>query len=335
MLKQTIKKLALITLSTGLFGASGLVANPNYSVTAAAKTKAAKVLNYQSIKHVHVHVSKGAIYSSAKLTRVAHYAKNYSHTTFTTTNQAKVKNANGKVAVYQYIKAGSVHGWIWHSYVKNGNAPAKTATPAVQKTSSKAKLANPKTFNQLWEKKYIVDNKYNLAEYSVHSKISAGMTAALRKIGVKVTSYWHIDRHGNTWNYMTNGHRIYTGGTAKGSVEVIPGIRSLNDNFTNNTKHWKLYFVSGNGYFPKENSSLYYEDDKGNPIPVANAKKGYTHLDSLGADPAMYSVTHIKGVSGSSSDATLVSKKHKIMINFPAISVQNEPNWNLNFRDQK
>lgn len=85
----------------GLFGVGGTVA-ANGTV-ASAKTKAAKIVSYTNIKNTKVHATKGTIYTSAKLTKVAHYAKNYKTWTYTRTNQVKVKKSNGKIAVYQYI----------------------------------------------------------------------------------------------------------------------------------------------------------------------------------------------------------------------------------------
>lgn len=102
----------ILGLSLFGFSASGITT---------AQASRTSVVRYTNIRDAKVHVAKGTMYTSAKLSKTAHYAKNYKYTTFTKTEQATVKK-NGKKAVYQYIKAGKIKGWIWHGYVKNGKA---------------------------------------------------------------------------------------------------------------------------------------------------------------------------------------------------------------------
>lgn len=83
--------------------------------------KGTTVLKYTNIKDAKVHVTKGTMYSSARLSKVAHYGKNYKHTTFKETEQASVVKSNGKTYIYTHIQAGKVSGWIWHGYIKNGS----------------------------------------------------------------------------------------------------------------------------------------------------------------------------------------------------------------------
>ncbi|MDV7694617.1 hypothetical protein A7K95_08035 [Pediococcus parvulus] len=109
---------AVVGLSLLGFSATGLTNN----VQASTRVTSVK---YKNIKDTTVHVAKGTMYSTTKLSKVSHYAKNYKYTSFKRTEQATIKKSNGKKYVYQYVKSGSVKGWIWHSYVKNGKAPKR------------------------------------------------------------------------------------------------------------------------------------------------------------------------------------------------------------------
>lgn len=112
------------------------------ATTAQAKTKSTKVVKatYKKLSKKAYHVTKGTFYSTSKLTKANHYAKNYPHTTFYTYNQATITRANGKKAVYYYVKTSNnkVKGWIWHSYLKKGVAPAakKTTTTTTSSTTT-------------------------------------------------------------------------------------------------------------------------------------------------------------------------------------------------------
>lgn len=111
------------------------------ATTVQAKTKSTKVVKatYKKLSKKAYHVTTGTFYSTSKLTKANHYAKNYKHTTFYTYNQATVTRANGKKAVYYYVKSsnGKVKGWIWHSSLKKGVAPAvKTTTTTPAKTTT-------------------------------------------------------------------------------------------------------------------------------------------------------------------------------------------------------
>lgn len=111
------------------------------TTTVQAKTKSTKVVKatYKKLSKKAYHVTTGTFYSTSKLTKANHYAKNYKHTTFYTYNQATVTRANGKKAVYYYVKTsnGKVKGWIWHSYLKKGTAPAVKKTTTTTTTSNK------------------------------------------------------------------------------------------------------------------------------------------------------------------------------------------------------
>ncbi|WP_054654599.1 hypothetical protein [Secundilactobacillus silagei] len=176
--------------------------------------------------------------------------------------------------------AGSV---VANNYV---NASAKTSS--VQNTGKKTSKYTVKTWKQLWSSKY--KNKldqYGIEKYSMLYKNTklyknreyAGSTPAyshkgyIPKTDIELaTGVWHINLHCDIFAYMTNGHQIYLGANPSKSVEVVPGWHNLNDHFTNNTKHWKLYFVHGNGRIPNENERCYAETDNGTPTRVADKK---------------------------------------------------------------
>lgn len=125
MYKMTI---GMMLLAGGLGGGAMITdtSNNNVSIVIRAKAKpAAKVISNRKITRQIVHTIKGNIYASAKLTKIKHYANHYRYTTFYRTRQARVIKSNGKTAIYQYIKtpSGKTKGWIWHGYLKKGQAP--------------------------------------------------------------------------------------------------------------------------------------------------------------------------------------------------------------------
>ncbi|WP_260339778.1 CAP domain-containing protein [Levilactobacillus parabrevis] len=126
--RVVIGLLVVLGLGVGFVTNSTSSPSDSLSITAQAK-KTVKVFATKKLAKKAVHVKKGNIYASAKLTKVTHNAKNYKHTTFYRTKQVKVVKTTGKKAVYQYIQTsnGKVKGWIWHGFLKNGKAPKAKA----------------------------------------------------------------------------------------------------------------------------------------------------------------------------------------------------------------
>ncbi|KRK97144.1 hypothetical protein FD04_GL002004 [Secundilactobacillus odoratitofui DSM 19909 = JCM 15043] len=164
------KRLILVAISLSILGVAAISAQ---SSTVMAKTKAAKVLKTTNIKNVKVHVTSGLLYTNKKLTKVAYHAGNYDKRTFTRTSQITVKKANGKKAVYQYIKSGKVKGWIWRGDVLIGAYQGRklywkesifksTLISIVNKARSKHHL-KPLTYSTKIEKiaKYRADQQDN------------------------------------------------------------------------------------------------------------------------------------------------------------------------------
>jgi len=261
-LKSKAAKLAIVaTLSLGL-GISILSDPITYDgsgVIVAQASKKNKVLRYKKLAKKAVHVSKGNMYSSAKLNKVTHKAKNYKHTTFYRTKQSKIVKANKKTAVYNFIKSsnGKTKGWIWHGYVKNGKAPkaSKTVATSAKSTStsssvsssnkiSKSKLKklaatvdstdNPKAFNN-WMINPGKKGSGSLTDSKGHLKVAKG--TKLYSLGSSVVV-----------GTLSNGHRMM-GITPYPSkyLEVMPGMHSNSETFTNKSNHWVAYYISGTG----------------------------------------------------------------------------------------
>lgn len=200
MKKRFLKEIMALSLLGMFVSTATTLAQP---ATAQASVKSVK---YTNIKDTKVHVSTGYMYTSAKLTRKAHNAKNYKYTTFTRTEQATVKKSNGKTAVYQYIKAGSVKGWIWHSYIKSGVAPksVKTYGTIMSKyvlgtaINNGESFAGVNSFEDLGEDVYYhnlfgdhvkdyssninaLENIHNLFESKLSSSTNSSLTAMISK----------------------------------------------------------------------------------------------------------------------------------------------------------
>ncbi|WP_204122157.1 MULTISPECIES: CAP domain-containing protein [Levilactobacillus] len=120
--------LALTVLAVATVGLSA-------TTTPAAAKSGAKVLSTKKVKKTAYHATKGTIYKTNKLTKVAHHAKNYKYTTLYVTKQSTVRKANHKKAVYSYITTKKARGWILRSYLKKGVAPKKS-TKTIQTTTT-------------------------------------------------------------------------------------------------------------------------------------------------------------------------------------------------------
>ncbi|MFC6208251.1 hypothetical protein [Levilactobacillus tongjiangensis] len=216
--------------------------------------------SYKKLAKKAVHVSKGNLYSSAKLSKISHKAKNYRHTTFYRTKQAKVVKANKKTAVYNYIKSsnGKTKGWIWHGYVKNGKAPkAKTskavATSAKSKSSSSVSSSNKISKSKLKSISNAVNNtnKPSVLNNWVIKPGKKGSGALTDSKGylkpAKGTKLYSIGG-GTVIGTLSNGHRIMGNSYHPSKyLEVMPGMHSNSENFTNNSGHWVAYYISGDG----------------------------------------------------------------------------------------
>ncbi|WP_367295597.1 hypothetical protein [Levilactobacillus yonginensis] len=216
--------------------------------------------SYKKLAKKAVHVSKGNMYSSAKLSKISHKAKNYKHTTFYRTKQAKVVKANKKTAVYNYIKSsnGKTKGWIWHGYVKNGKAPKAKTSKAVATSAKSKSSSSVSSSNKISKSKLKSIN--SAASNSTHTSIinnwliepgkkgSGSLTNSKGYLKVaKGTKLYNV-AGGAVIGTLSNGHRMM-GAKAHPSkyLEVMPGTYSNSTNFKNNSKHWVVYYISGNG----------------------------------------------------------------------------------------
>ena len=285
-----------MVVSALLVGMGYSVVNSNWvdsiNAQASKKLSAAKPQSYKTTAKKTVHFQKGALYSSAKLTKIKANMAKYKHTTFYTSKQAKVVKANHKKAVYVYVKSanGKTKGWVWSGYAKKGKATksVKTTTPVYKtKTSSKTisdsakAVANSKNSVGLKKgstaKSVIKKNTpYGSKTVSSTATSIAGTNIKIKKGSVHSTGY------DEAYAITTSGNRVYfkpgTATTLKYSMEVLPGLHSPQSNFTNNTGHWVVYMVSGNGVKPTDTHSNAAGDNKGH---IAAPVKGFKYISDL------------------------------------------------------
>ncbi|WP_125681673.1 hypothetical protein [Levilactobacillus yonginensis] len=264
--------------------------------------------SYKKLAKKAVHVSKGNLYSSAKLSKITHKAKNYKHTTFYRTKQAKVVKANKKTAVYNYIKSknGKTKGWIWHGYVNNGKAPkAKTskavAMSAKSKSSSSVSSSNKISKNKLKSLSSSVNNSSKtLNNWLINpgKKTSGALTNSKGYLKpAKGTKFEDLGGQAIVGT-LSNGHRMM--GSLKHPskyLEVMPGMHSNSEEFINNSGHWVVYYISGNG-------------DDG---IAAAPHKGFKYLS--GMDQGL--ITGFNGMwmgNKASDDSTLYNWNSKILL---------------------
>ncbi|WP_367295034.1 hypothetical protein [Levilactobacillus yonginensis] len=262
-MKSKAAKLAIVaTLSLGL-GISILsdpITYDSSGVIVAQASKKNKVLRYKKLAKKAVHVSKGNMYSSARLSKISHKAKNYKHTTFYRTKQAKVVKTNKKTAVYNYIKSsnGKTKGWIWHGYVKNGKAPKAKASKSVA-TSAKSKSSSSVSSSNKISKSKLKSMSKGFSSGNNIKTMNDWLIKPGKKGSGPLTNSkgYLIPAKGTKLNMLdstsyvatlSNGHRL-SGITShpKYALEVMPGMHSNSETFTNKSNHWKLYFISGNG----------------------------------------------------------------------------------------
>lgn len=295
----------------GLFGVGGTVAVNG--TTASAKTKAAKIVSYTNIKNTKVHATKGTIYTSAKLSKVAHYAKNYKTYTFTRTNQAKVKKNNGKVAIYQYIKSsnGKVKGWIWHNDLKDGPATKSSSAKATAVTSEKVHASfrhnyengNTQTgpndipsylrnFSPMQYKAVTPKSWYkNFVNKSTYKK---ALSESKKIKGIKkgtVTGMHYVVASGYVAQAkLTNGHMIFWDtGYPKNATEYVPGLYQYTDmnniiSKGNHSGHYVVYYLNDWTY---QNDNV--SDHESETSPFGNHYKlpaGFKY-DDVGRFPAI------------------------------------------------
>lgn len=166
------------------FLGAGVVAADTFAqpITAQAKVRVTGWTT-NSMTSSSVHVSKGYMYSSQSLTKKVHNAANYTHTTFKRTLQATIKKSDGSKVVYQYISSGKVKGWIWHGYVKNGNAPKAAAKSvnsyrlAMNKYIAGTYIHNGKAIPKVTSFDKLADYLYSIGKPTNAKKYAATITA--------------------------------------------------------------------------------------------------------------------------------------------------------------
>lgn len=140
-MNKLIKLAACTMMLAGGVALGNAVQPAGSAITAQAKSKSTKVVkvSYKNLSKKAYHLTTGTLYTTSHLTKVAHYGVHYKSTTFYTYKQGTVKRANGKKAVYYYVKSSNskVKGWIWHSYLKKGAAKKTTSTKPTTTTSTK------------------------------------------------------------------------------------------------------------------------------------------------------------------------------------------------------
>lgn len=88
-----------------------------------------RVVKTTKLAGADYHVSGGYLYSSVRLTKRVHSAKNYQRTLFFSNRLVTVRKSNGHQANYQYIvsRNGRIHGWIWTGNLKKISNTSSTS----------------------------------------------------------------------------------------------------------------------------------------------------------------------------------------------------------------
>jgi len=170
---------------------------------AARQTTKAIALKTTKVSTKAYHATKGKIYRNTTLTKVAHNAKNYPHTTLYVTKHATIRKANHKRAVYYYIGKGKAKGWIWRGYLQAGKATkqaTKTATTSVtqqvtQPTSKSTFDATKMSQNFL----AIVNQeraKVGVAPLTLNGKLT-NLANQRAKDNADINTLSHVDAQGN------------------------------------------------------------------------------------------------------------------------------------------
>jgi len=159
---------ALVTVSAGL-GLAVTTVTPATPVQ--AKAKAAKVLATSGIKKAAYNINGGYLYRNAKLTKKVTSSKHLLRTTLYTYKRANVKKANGKHAVYYYVKnhSGSVKGWAWR-----GNL-SKKRSYAQQTKDIKGVLAIIRTMSS-YQRNLLLSNFMDITPKNAYSEMGQDLS---------------------------------------------------------------------------------------------------------------------------------------------------------------
>ncbi|KRL20508.1 hypothetical protein FC98_GL001450 [Lentilactobacillus kisonensis DSM 19906 = JCM 15041] len=231
------------------FSLGAMVTSLSTTIRASAKSQTATIITENKLPLKAYRVRAGYIYSSAKLTKVAHNASNYPKTTFYSQKSVTIKRANGKKAVYYYVSSKSkrVRGYIWRGNLKLVTASAAKQKPMSQKALVKlineAPDMNPDSTIRTLKKINYVDHEnvfdlgYNMMHFSpnamfkdhqatiyvpsneLQASVQAAMTkwndalgTTVFKIGTKNNHTLTIQFGNGTkddWDGLYNGKAVY------------------------------------------------------------------------------------------------------------------------------
>ena len=127
-------KTVILGLSVTCLGTAGSVQMVKASTVKAKQYRSLKATQYTVVKG-----SKGYLYKQATLKTKLHSVKKYSKVKFVVSKEAIVRKANGKKAVYYYVKSSKVSGWLWHGYltkVSPKKSPMTQNTAQLQQITS-------------------------------------------------------------------------------------------------------------------------------------------------------------------------------------------------------
>lgn len=240
-------KLAACTMMLAGGVALGTAYQPAGSaITAQAKSKSTKVVkvSYKNLTKKAYHVTSGTFYTTSHLTKVAHYGTHYKSTTFYTYKQGTVKRANGKTAVYYYVKSsnGQVKGWIWHSSLKPGAAKKAASTTPTSQTVQVA-VNGPISAGNPTYASGTVKIKKGATAFSVLQQICKAKGVQLSYSGsggstyIKSINHKKVGTSSGGWIYTVNGkfpntsagsHAVHAGDKVHWEWTVNAGDRGYN-----------------------------------------------------------------------------------------------------------
>lgn len=228
MKASKVIKFAVVGMLTvfGFVGAATVTSN--HAEIAHAKTTKVVKVSYSKISKKAYHVTNGSFYSTSHLTKVNHYGKNYKHTTFYSYKKATIKKSNHKSYSYVYVKSSDkkVSGWIWHSYLKSGKAPAVKKSSS---TSSKSGNTNTGVTKPVTVKIYgpISTGNKVIASGNISYKKGATVFSVLQTLSKqKGFKIGYSGSGSSAYITMINGKYAGSGGAGGGWLYSVNGTYS-------------------------------------------------------------------------------------------------------------
>lgn len=128
----------------GLWSGLGVTASANQQYSA-KRSNSVRLIWRNSMKQHALHASTGARYSKHLGIRYSNNDVTPNVTWYTDAHEKLYNKVRHTYAIYYHVKNldGSLQGWIWRGYMKNGNAPVQSNTKATTNKNTGDYLYQP------------------------------------------------------------------------------------------------------------------------------------------------------------------------------------------------